>query len=404
MKKTLILLFVFALFSCTQEEVITEFQNQVKPKESELIQITKTSTFKLHKESYLNQRSGIIFWWNDTNGFTTNLNETRGFFSNGNSYHDVNGDGFLDILVTYNENSTTSITTFYLNDGTNTLFKKSTQYINGNTNGISSHKILKTDINNDGLVDFILLGVIEIPGNYGGNFTTLVQQKNGTFDIVRIDEGKGLWYHNGAAGDLNGDGIVDVITADYIWWGDGTGNFTNSQISISEYYAKDVLVYEIIDINKDGFNDLILSSAPLRNPSVVVLNNKGKFETSNTKINLPFDNTTGPYDVEIYDIDGDTDLDVIELRMNPNTFDTKLYTYINDNLKFTLSPDFIQNSEDGNFVNGKNDKFGWSVFKFDDMDGDGNDDIISENFHDGDYNGLKKINGVWKKHYFKFGK
>ena len=50
------------------------------------------------------------------------------------------------------------------------------------------------------------------------------------------------------------------------------------------------------------------------------------------------------------------------------------------------------------------DKNGWSVFKIDDIDGDGVDDLIPENFHNGKYNGLKKINGVWKQHIFSFQK
>lgn len=403
MKKVIILLSVVFLFSCTQEEVITEFQEQVKLSEVIPPQTPKSPTFKLYKESYLNQRSGISFWWYDSNGFKTNVEESGGFFSGGQAYHDVNNDGFMDILVTHHINGNTSNVVWYINDGKNTSFKKSTSFINGNTNGLSSHKILKTDVNNDGLADFILLGVDESePGNFGGNFTILIQLTNRTFNLIRIDDGKGLWYHNGAAGDLNNDGNVDVVAAEYIWWGDGKGNFTNSNIHIG-LYANDVLSYEIIDINKDGFNDLILGTAPIRSPTTIVLNNNGKFDTTNKKILLPTDKNSGIHDIEIYDIDSDGDLDIVELRIDANSTRTKLHTYINTNLNFQLVPNYIQNSEDGDFLNGNFDKNGWTTFKFDDIDNDGIDDIIAENFQDGNYNGLKKINGVWKKHLFRFG-
>ena len=84
---------------------------------------------------------------------------------------------------------------------------------------------------------------------------------------------------------------------------------------------------------------------------------------------------------------------------------------MNNNGTFNYVPDYIQNSEDGGWLNGDQsvgigfrDKHGWGVFKFDDIDGDGIDDIIPENYHDGKYNGLKKINGVWKQHIFSFQK
>lgn len=49
-------------------------------------------------------------------------------------------------------------------------------------------------------------------------------------------------------------------------------------------------------------------------------------------------------------------------------------------------------------------EYGWTIFKIDDIDGDGVDDIVSESYQDGTYNGLKLIGGYWKKTTFKFGK
>ena len=410
MKKIFILLSLLTLFSC-QDEFIKEFETQAESNQTQNTQSTPKPLTKLYKESYLNQRSGISFWWYSGWGHGTNVNESTGYFSAGHAYHDINGDGFMDILVTHYDLSNKSSVNWYLNDGTNSNFTKSLKYINGNTGGLSSHKILKTDVNNDNLADFILLGVDETQqNNYGGNFTTLVQQKNGTFEIIRVNEGVGFWFHNGSSGDLNSDGFVDVIAGDYLWWGDGTGNFINSKINITELYARDVLAYEVFDINKDGFNDLILGAAPIKNPTTIVLNNNGKFDINNTKILLPTDMTTGINDIEIYDIDSDGDFDIIENRILNNK--TKLHTYINSNLKFTLVPYYIENSEDGGFLNGDVDKHGWGSFKFDDLDKDGKDEIVIENFHDGYnpttgnllYNCLKKVDGKWKKVMVTFGK
>jgi hypothetical protein len=409
MKKIIFILISILAFSC-QDEYIEEFQTQVKEPTKEVSIPPTSPKTSLYKESYLNQRSGITFWWYSGWGFGSNLQVSSGYFSAGHSYHDVNGDGFQDILATHWISDNESKVQWFINDGKNNKFTLDPNLISGDVNGIDSYNILKTDVNNDGLADFILLGVDErIQGDYSGNFTVIIGKSNGTFVSKNLPNSERFWFHNGSAGDLNGDGFVDVITADLIWWGDGTGNFINSNIQISNYYAKDVLVYEIVDINKDGWNDLVLGSAPIRNPTVIVLNNKGSFDSKNTKIELPTDMSVGINDMEIIDIDSDGDLDIIELRGINNR--TKLYTYINTNLNFTLIPNYIQNSDDGNGLNGTVDKYGWVSFKFDDLDGDGKDEIVLQNFHDGYnphdnnlvYNCLKKVDGLWKKTFIKLG-
>jgi hypothetical protein len=361
-------------------------------------------TYPLHFESYHNQRSGVSFSWNDSNGFYSTLGEVKGYFAGGHAYHDVNNDGLQDILITYHETEDNPSVRWYIkNRGEG--YTPSTDYFANPLVNLTSHKILKTDVDNNGLADFILLGVDEREqGNYGGNFTVLRQLNDGRFDIIGIDEGKGLWYHNGAAGDLNGDGYVDVIAADYIWYGDGTGNFTNSNFMLSENYAKDALVYEIVDINKDGYNDILLGTASYRESTTIILGSVNGFDSSNEMIKLVQLPESGPMDMEIYDIDEDGDLDIIESRHTEGqtTGYTELYVYINSSMTFQLVDNFIPDSKVGDYRHDSSDKYGWGSIKFDDIDGDGVDEIVAENYVDGPFNGLKKINGTYQLYSFDF--
>jgi len=422
------IILITSFFSCTKEEIYFDIPSYIANNDVEVdIEVEDTTSqnnnseepkktlnisYELHKESYYNQKSGIVFRWGDYRpdnevSHSVNMGTEKGWFAGGHSYHDINNDGLQDILVTYHSDENNSSTDWYLNSGDNKNFRK-TNLVNQSTNGLSSHKILKTDVNNDDLADFILLGVDERePGNYGGNFTVLLQLDNGSFDLISIDDGKGLWYHNGAAGDLNNDGYVDVVTATYIWLGDGTGQFVNTNITLADYNVNPSLTYEIIDINKDGYNDIIAGTNEQHTPSSIILGNSNGFNLSNEVIYLPNTNTTGTNDLEFLDVDDDGDLDILEIKSydgNGNDSSiSKILLYINDNLNFTLNETIFEESRDGGWIHGSRDKHGWSNFKIDDIDGDGIDDIVAENHSDGNINGLKFINNSWKKHRFLFG-
>jgi hypothetical protein len=367
--------------------------------------------YNLFKESVLNQRSGISFVWgcgeNYYLKFNDRISSCEGHYGAGQAYHDVNKDGYQDILVSFHPDNNEVNLTWYINSGDNINFTKSStgQYLNQSTSGINSHKLLKTDVNNDGMADFIALGVDEtIPGNYTGNFTVLISKPNGKFDVNDIPNPNRYWFHNGAAGDINGDGNVDVITATFIWYGDGKGNFFRREdYNLSEYTP---LVYEIIDINKDGWNDLILRG-PFRE-TTIIYNNKGVIDKNSKIYYLPAVTYKAVMDIEIVDFDKDGDLDILELSHlggNSNEANvSKITVFYNNQNYFVADEKILEESVDGNNLNNERDRFGWSVFKVDDIDRDGVDEIVAENYHDGNYNALKLIDGKWKKITINYGR
>lgn len=386
MKRLLFVIFIF-LVGC-RESLVGPTQMTVASNEA--------NGYKLFKESILNQRSGISFTWGCGESYYLKFNDRitscQGHYGNGQVYHDINKDGYQDILVSFHPYEADPNLTWYINTGDNINFVAG-QYFNQSTRGINSHKILKTDVNNDGIADFIALGVDErMQGNYTGNFTVLIGKRNGTFDVNDIPNPNRYWFHNGAAGDLNGDGNVDVITATFIWYGDGKGNFYRREdYDLSEYTP---LVYEIIDMNKDGWNDLILRG-PFRK-TTIVYNDKGMLGNNNKTHTLPSVTYNAVMDIEVIDFDKDGDLDILELVHNEANA-SKIIVFYNNQNYFSADELILEESMDGNYVNNERDRFGWSVFKFDDMDHDGVDEIVAENYHDGNYNALKLINGKWKR-------
>jgi hypothetical protein len=415
MKKVIFFSLLFFSIGCSKDDIPLPI-----PKTQEILVESKQlqKQTKIFGESVLNQRSGISFF----NGyiepyiqnFENNLNR-KGYYGQGHVYYDVNRDGFEDILVSYHNegNMSDGELMWYINSGDNHNFKISTKKLfNQSTFGYKSHKALKTDVNNDGLADFICLGVDErIQGNYTGNFTVLIQKSDGTFDVNDIPNPKRYWFHNGACGDINGDGNVDVITATFIWYGDGKGNFVKKENFDLGIYTNSPLVYEILDIDKDGWNDLILSG-PFESTRIVY-NNKGVFDTNNKTQLLPKSKYLAVMDIEFTDLDKDGDIDILSMNQlggkpeHANDYKTnisQIILYRNNGGVFSLDESEFIESVDGNFKNGQNDMYGWTIFKIDDIDGDGVDDIVSESYQDGTYNGLKLIGGYWKKTTFKFGK
>ena len=135
--------------------------------------------------------------------------------------------------------------------------------------------------------------------------------------------------------------------ATYIWLGDGTGNFTNTGISVHDFGVEPALSYEILDINNDGFNDIVVGTQEpgpdMYGSTSSILLGKSTFGEYNV-ISLPSTETTDTMDLEFLDYDNDGDLDILELRGIKSGHDehstyTFIHLYINNNLTFTLDND-----------------------------------------------------------------
>ena len=189
---------------------------------------------------------------NNGNGrFGFNANYVVGTMPDSVVAADVNGDGKVDLICANYADSTLTVLT---NNGSG-RFGSNATYAAG------SHpvQVIAADVNGDGAVDLICANSIVSPG------TLRVLTNNGSGGFVlsaTLTVGQGT--ASVAAADVNGDGKVDLICANYegydltVLTNDGYGGFVvASWVGTTESPSSIVAA----DVNGDGKVDLIVGRA-----------------------------------------------------------------------------------------------------------------------------------------------
>jgi len=184
---------------------------------------------------------------------------------------DYNRDGCVDLITTRIDfegmNEIRLPIHFYLGDkdGNFTIDTINDSKIKGTT----SRKLIQGDYNGDGYPDICLIGhgydADPFPGDYP---VILMSQEGPIYKDIRFTDYVSF-YHGGASGDFDNDGDLDIVLIDP--WGDdsggksimlvneGKGNFAIHQDLINMFYAYHMYTCELYDIDGDSFLDLIIS-------------------------------------------------------------------------------------------------------------------------------------------------
>jgi hypothetical protein len=172
-----------------------------------------------------------------------------GTFSNAIALADVNFDGNLDIIVTNECLAPTFCNgvAVLLGNGDGT-FQSAMGYDSG---GLETGGLAVGDVNMDGFPDLILVSNCQLQTCAGGTSTLLLNNGDGTFGSpMQISDGTGPI----AIGDMNGDGIPDLVTAAGIMLGVGDGTFNwgpNSAV------VNGAISFSLADLNGDGKLDVV---------------------------------------------------------------------------------------------------------------------------------------------------
>jgi hypothetical protein len=284
MNKLLLVLTLF-IIGCSKEDILPI--KEVLPIKKEVVKDYLKSSYEL---------SNFDNWYSvyDLNSFKGNP-----FIVIQTTQLDINGDGIEDVF-SY-ESYPLNIPTpnpppnLFINDGNGKLNK--IEWTGNAIRNLHGTKLLVGDFNNDSIPDIFSLVHVDQP--FGAfptlkdNCHLLFNSKKGFSKVLEFND-EGFWAA-GCSGDIDKDGDLDIIMFNFhystnrvknkIQWNDGNGNFTASDEGIGEIPL--VQASELIDINNDGWLDLVIDYVQFENgnrtPTVSIMLGNGKgFNLSNS--------------------------------------------------------------------------------------------------------------------------
>src|SRR5690554_6027083 len=222
---------------------------------------------------------------------------------------DVDGDGDMDIIGVSDDHG---LFWFENLDGNGNFSEK--KIIDSQ---ISSRSVVAMDFDGDGDLDILISGMVNYKVSWYENL-----DGQGNFGPKQIVDGTGMSANMVAAGDITGNGAMDIVFAapgdnEVAWFEnlDGLGNFGPKRI-ITNNLLMGVAGY-IADLDNDGDMDGLGTSVEAYGGEVVwfeYLDGAGNF--SDKKVIST--EVMSPYSVIAADIDGDGDMDVISASQNDN--------------------------------------------------------------------------------------
>ncbi len=226
---------------------------------------------------------------------------------------DVNGDGRLDVVATsYSTNSVA----WYKNLGGGSFGSRT--IIDGNATFVA--KVFAADIDADGDIDLVSASIGN--GFAGGVIKLYVNngQSNPGFATIIVRNGLNAAYDVTAA-DVDHDGDMDILSASLgdnsIYWYENNGSlgFSSRLVTNQAIGAHRVLA---VDLDQDGDIDIISSS--IIDNRITWYENNG-LQNFNPNIVHNIDTSaTGVRSIEVADLDGDGDLDVLASLFGADRF------------------------------------------------------------------------------------
>lgn len=432
MKKIFSIVILLTMVGCTKKDNISP-NSPVSSTPSSPTPVTNTPTEKVYPMSVLETISSInkTTSWYTTNksidelfdvfgsyywGFELINNtlvpyntSTTSSWSSSKSYYwndlgtylytDLTGDGKKDLWAYYWKNPwpTNEIGLHLFSEYDKDKYTADIQY------GLTQvRKCVLTDFNNDNQKEVMLFSSGYDGNPFPGDSLGIFWVKEKRYQYLNKDIG---YYHGGATGDINNDGLVDIVAYSggsavipihpTCFINKGNGNFILSK-DIFKNFNKDgtdnYYTVELFDIDGDGWLDLFLGGQEkLR----IIPNVNGTFDRANAKL-VQSEKSLELMDIAFMDFDLDGKLDILTMSNKGGYNGYGLRLFLNKGNEFIDATNnyFDVTSEDG--------QGGWIkwIHLFD-YDYDGDVDVVADGLF-GVLNGNKGRKIYWKNNNGKF--
>lgn len=141
---------------------------------------------------------------------------------------------------------------------------------------------------------------------------SILSNIDGTYSTRYLNQHRGF-YHSASAGDLDGDGDIDVFVTGFsllILLNDGNGNFIDGTSTFPDQLSSigRLNTSEIYDVNRDGYPDILAGCECLTDSSAKIWLGPDYTEVINVRRNEPF---TTIVDILPIDMDADKDIEIL---------------------------------------------------------------------------------------------
>lgn len=221
-------------------------------------------------------------------------------YPSGLALADVNSDGRADVVVANNMTSSVGILLSRSTGGLGTATQLS-------TGSNSPQSVTAGDMNGDSRPDIVF-------GTSAGRVVVLLNSSTGTFSGTTAYPTGGSSVQRVQVGDVNNDGRLDVVTANTfehsvgVLLGTGTGGLgTAASYSAGSNSAPPSVA--LGDLNKDGRLDVVSANYGINSAGVLLGQGTGGFPATATLFSTG--SNSAPNDVVVADVNNDTKPDLI---------------------------------------------------------------------------------------------